>query len=112
MPAAPTRWQKGLYGVLTIGGRYGWTKWEDWLADRDGGYEEVLRDSPLCVFKSALTVSSQVQMFDCSPEYPLSPQRPIQLQLLLRSLFSWSMADTELYSTVSYVSVLLLPAAK
>lgn len=36
----PTRWQKGLYGILTIGGRYGWTKWEDWLADQEGGYEE------------------------------------------------------------------------
>ena len=30
-----------LYGVLTIGSRYGWTKWEDWLANQEGGYEEV-----------------------------------------------------------------------
>ncbi|CAD6577433.1 MAG: peroxisome assembly protein (Peroxin-2) [Alectoria sarmentosa] len=40
VPAIPTRWQKGLYGIFTIGGRYSWTKWEDWLADQDGGYEE------------------------------------------------------------------------
>ncbi|KAF6226162.1 hypothetical protein HO133_009028 [Letharia lupina] len=38
--AAPTKWQKGLYGILTVGCRYGWTKWEEWLADQEGGYEE------------------------------------------------------------------------
>lgn len=26
-----------------MGGRYGWTKWEDWLADQEGGYDEVLK---------------------------------------------------------------------
>ena len=41
VPAEPTKWQKVLYGVLTIGSRYGWTKWEDWLANQEGGYEEV-----------------------------------------------------------------------
>lgn len=71
VPATPTRWQKGLYGALTIGGRYGWTKWEDWLADREGGYEEVPRGSPRCVSMSILTASSQVQTSECSPEYPL-----------------------------------------
>ncbi|KAL2350750.1 putative peroxisome biosynthesis protein [Cryomyces antarcticus] len=36
----PQRWQKSLYGVVTVGGRYAWAKWEDWLVDREGGYEE------------------------------------------------------------------------
>lgn len=40
----PTRWQKVLYGIFTVGGRYGWSKWEDWLADKDAGYEEVIQD--------------------------------------------------------------------
>ena len=51
VPATPTKWQKGLYGVLGIGGRYGWTKWEDWLADHDGGYEEVIRGSAIYTYK-------------------------------------------------------------
>lgn len=39
--AAPTKWQKTVYGLLTVGGRYAWDKWESWLIGREGGYEEV-----------------------------------------------------------------------
>ncbi len=39
--ATPTRWQKSLYGLFTVGGRYAWNKWEDWLVDHEGGYDEV-----------------------------------------------------------------------
>ena len=46
VPAVPTRWQKGIYGILTVGGRYGWMKWEDWLANQEGFYEEVHSSSP------------------------------------------------------------------
>ncbi|KAK3310263.1 Pex12 amino terminal region-domain-containing protein [Chaetomium strumarium] len=35
----PTRWQKSLYGLVTVGGRYLWAKWEDWLLEQDDGYE-------------------------------------------------------------------------
>ncbi|KAK0658668.1 Peroxisomal biogenesis factor 2 [Lasiodiplodia hormozganensis] len=35
----PKRWQKSVYGLLTIGGRYAWTKWEDWLIGRTSDYE-------------------------------------------------------------------------
>ena len=35
-----SRVQKGIYGLLTVGGRYGWQKWEDWLLEKEGGYEE------------------------------------------------------------------------
>ena len=52
VPATPTTWQKGLYGVLSICGRYGWTKWEDWLADHDGGYEEVPRGSTIYTYEN------------------------------------------------------------
>lgn len=34
----PTKWQKTLYGFITIFGRYGWDKWEDWLIDQERGY--------------------------------------------------------------------------
>lgn len=36
----PSRWQKALYGLVTVGGKYGWTKWENWLIDKDNGYDE------------------------------------------------------------------------
>lgn len=34
----PSKWQKALYGLSTVGGRYAWTKWENWLMDNDSGY--------------------------------------------------------------------------
>ncbi|KAI9849399.1 MAG: peroxisome assembly protein (Peroxin-2) [Thelocarpon superellum] len=37
---SPSRWQKGAYGLVTVGGKYAWGKWENWLTDQDGGYEE------------------------------------------------------------------------
>ena len=40
--APPAKWQKALYGIFSVGGRYGWSKWEDWLADRIGGHEGVI----------------------------------------------------------------------
>jgi peroxin-2 len=36
--ANPTKWQKAFYGLFTVVGRYGWDKWEGWLADQEGGY--------------------------------------------------------------------------
>ena len=41
VPRLPSRWQKALYGLTTVGGQYAWHRWEDWLADQEGGYEEV-----------------------------------------------------------------------
>ncbi|KAF4925979.1 Peroxisomal biogenesis factor 2, partial [Colletotrichum viniferum] len=35
---APSRWQKSLYGLATVFGRYGWDKWENWLLEHDEGY--------------------------------------------------------------------------
>ncbi|KAK4963870.1 peroxisome assembly protein (Peroxin-2), partial [Elasticomyces elasticus] len=37
---SPSRAQKGAYGLLTVGGRYAWTKLEAWLTEQEGGYEE------------------------------------------------------------------------
>lgn len=37
----PTKWQKSLYGLLTVGGRYAWGKWESWLIRQEGGHGEV-----------------------------------------------------------------------
>lgn len=47
-----TKWQRTAYGLLTVGGRYTWQKLDDWLLDREGGYEEP---SPLVKKLSSLT---------------------------------------------------------
>ncbi|KAI0435058.1 Pex12 amino terminal region-domain-containing protein [Xylaria sp. FL1042] len=36
----PSKWQKSLYGLVTVAGKYGWTKWENWLLNQDNGYDE------------------------------------------------------------------------
>ena len=36
----PSRWQKTLYGLFTVGGKYAWTRWENWLVDNDNGQHE------------------------------------------------------------------------
>lgn len=36
----PQQWQKALYGLVTVGGRYAWSKWEDYLLDSESGYDE------------------------------------------------------------------------
>lgn len=42
--APPTRVQKALYGMFSVGGRYAWHRWEERLLDLESGYEE---SSPL-----------------------------------------------------------------
>ncbi|MBN6743264.1 hypothetical protein JKG47_22920, partial [Acidithiobacillus sp. MC6.1] len=37
---SPSKWQKALYGLFAVGGRYAWTRWENWLVDNDTGYDE------------------------------------------------------------------------
>lgn len=37
----PKRWQKTVYGLVTVLGRYGWEKWEQYLVDVEGGFDEV-----------------------------------------------------------------------
>ncbi|KAI1081942.1 Pex12 amino terminal region-domain-containing protein [Whalleya microplaca] len=50
--APPSKWQKSLYGLITVGGKYGWTKWENWLLDQDNGYDQP---SPVVQRLSKLT---------------------------------------------------------
>lgn len=38
--AAPSKWQKSIYGLITVGGKYAWTKWENWLLDQDNGFDD------------------------------------------------------------------------
>lgn len=60
----PTKWQKALYGLITVFGRYGWDKWEDWLIDQERGYtapsETVQR---LMRFTSFLSTTHSIAAF-------------------------------------------------
>jgi len=47
-----TKPQRVVYGLVTIGGRYCWTKWEDYLSSIESGYEEP---SPLMRHLSRLS---------------------------------------------------------
>ena len=38
----PFTWQKAVYGLVTVGGRYGWSKWEQKLIDKvSQGYRAI-----------------------------------------------------------------------
>ncbi|KAK0113299.1 peroxisome assembly protein (Peroxin-2) [Cadophora gregata] len=37
----PSKWQKTFYGLFTVGGKYAWTRWENWLVDNDNGYDQL-----------------------------------------------------------------------
>lgn len=50
--AEATKWQRAAYGLLTVGGRYAWTRWEDHLSSLESGYDEP---SPLFKRLSRLT---------------------------------------------------------
>lgn len=39
VPVPPTRVQKSLYGLVTVGGRYAWTRLESWLLSQDNGVD-------------------------------------------------------------------------
>ncbi|KAL2110574.1 hypothetical protein VUR80DRAFT_997 [Thermomyces stellatus] len=59
--APPTKWQKGLYGLVTVLGKYGWTKWEDWLVNQDDGYSTPsTRIQRLTRLTSALSTTHSV----------------------------------------------------
>ncbi|KAF2756246.1 hypothetical protein EJ05DRAFT_512776 [Pseudovirgaria hyperparasitica] len=51
----PKSWQKGLYGLLTVGCRYGWTKWEDYLLSRPDDPDAM--ESPIMQQLSRLTTT-------------------------------------------------------
>jgi peroxin-2 len=50
---SPSKWQKAAYGFVTIGGRYAWTKWEDYLLSSQEDYTRP--ESPKLRLLSALT---------------------------------------------------------
>ena len=43
----PSKWQKCVYGLVSVTGRYAWDKWENRLIDREG---EVRQNSAMSKF--------------------------------------------------------------
>lgn len=54
---APKRLQKALYGIVTVGGRYAWTKWEDWLVSRSDRYDVPPETARLVALADRVTTS-------------------------------------------------------
>ncbi|KAJ0422432.1 Pex12 amino terminal region-domain-containing protein [Aspergillus carlsbadensis] len=62
--STPTKVQKSLYGILTVGGRYAWDKWEDWLVAQEGGYEEPSQEvRSLSQLKNFLSTTHSIAAF-------------------------------------------------
>ena len=62
--APATKIQRIAYGLLTVGGRYGWARWEEYLSSTENGYEEP---SPfmqrLSRFTTLLSTSHNIATF-------------------------------------------------
>ena len=54
----PSRWQKAVYGIFTVGGRYFWSKWESWLVEQEGGYDEPTANVRLLSRVSSVVVTT------------------------------------------------------
>lgn len=85
----PTRWQKALYGLITVFGRYGWDKWEDWLIDQERGYtapsETVQRLMRLTSFAStahSIAAFTSFLIFLVNGRYRTLTDRLLRLRLV------------------------------
>ena len=85
----PTGWQKTLYGLMTVFGRYGWDKWEDWLIDQERGYttpsELVQRLSRLTSFLStthSIAALASFLVFLVNGRYRTLTDRLLRLRLV------------------------------
>ena len=85
----PTLWQKSLYGLVTVFGRYGWDKWEDWLIDQERGYtapsDQVQRLIRLTSFLStthAIAAFGSFLVFLVNGRYRTLTDRILRLRLV------------------------------
>jgi peroxin-2 len=100
----PTQWQKGLYGLVTVFGRYAWNKWEDWLVEREGGYEEVFWHIGIGALTALADLASLPAAFGSCPAYRQSYRRPIRWRRSCLFSSSSSTGVTGRFSTASFAS--------
>ncbi|KPI41153.1 Peroxisomal biogenesis factor 2 [Cyphellophora attinorum] len=89
LQSKPTRWQKSLYGLFTVFGRYGWDRWEDWLIEQEGGYTapsaNVQRLSRITSYVSAthsIAAFTSFLVFLVNGRYRTLVDRILQLRLV------------------------------
>ncbi|KAL8797022.1 MAG: hypothetical protein Q9195_000793 [Heterodermia aff. obscurata] len=58
VPRAPSRWQKAGYGLVSVGGRYAWARWENWLAEKEGEEEGGVRGNVRILSKLSSWIST------------------------------------------------------
>lgn len=64
--STPTRWQKALYGLFTVGGRYAWDKWENWLIGQSDGYDEVRIAISILALNALVLISNSLRIkYNC-----------------------------------------------
>ncbi|KAL9596998.1 MAG: hypothetical protein Q9219_005424 [cf. Caloplaca sp. 3 TL-2023] len=88
MPRKPSGVQKGVYGLVSVGGRYAWEKWEGWLAEREGRYEGpavqvriLSRLSSLAVTAHSIAAFSSFLVFFVNGRYRTLLDRILRLRL-------------------------------
>ena len=87
-PSAPARWQKGLYGIITVLGKYTWEKWEKWLVDQEGGYtapsqavQRLSRVSSWASTTHSITAFASFLVFLVNGRYRTLTDRILRLRL-------------------------------
>ncbi|KAK6379041.1 peroxisome assembly protein (Peroxin-2) [Exophiala oligosperma] len=85
----PTRWQKALYGLITVFGRYGWDKWEDWLIDQERGYtapseavQQLMRLTSFASTTHSIAAFFSFLVFLVNGRYRTLTDRLLQLRLV------------------------------
>jgi hypothetical protein len=81
MRPPPTSWQKGLLALFTVGGKYAWGKWEDWLVEHERGVDEVRLNQPDKDGNDANLILLSLRVRGTS-SYSL--ERPMRLQPFIR----------------------------
>ncbi|TKA25467.1 hypothetical protein B0A50_06334 [Salinomyces thailandicus] len=87
--APPRAWQKVAYGLLTVGGRYGWSRWEEHLSGIENGYDEpsamIKRLSRLTTLAGAtheIAAFASFLIFLYNGKYRTLTDRLLRLQLV------------------------------
>ncbi|OAA55225.1 Pex [Niveomyces insectorum RCEF 264] len=93
VPRSLARWQKAIYGLVAVGGRYAWSKWEDWLRDHDDGS-----------YGDGETAYTEV---DGTPEATAGSDRLSLSPRLVRRLGRASAVASDLYAGAAFMSFLV-----
>lgn len=90
---APAKsWQKAIHGIVSVGGRYGWSKWTDFLLDQEGGYDEpspriklLSRLSTLASTTHSVVALASFMVFLVNGQYRTVLDRILRLRLTPRT---------------------------